>query len=113
VLGCSNAWEESSLTWDNAPLNETGVLDTVQVNGLEQYYELDVTDYVRLQAGENNEVSFLVTGSDYENVLMIINSKEHSCNPPLLVLSTEAGDRILPSSLEDGLVLLSDSFNDP
>ncbi|CAM3404283.1 polysaccharide lyase family 8 super-sandwich domain-containing protein [Marinicrinis lubricantis] len=85
VLGSGNQWSETELTWNNAPPYESSVLDAVFINGMEKYYELDVTDYVKQQlAGGRNEVTLVLAGTDYENILLPIHSKEHSYGSPQL-----------------------------
>ncbi|MGE7825678.1 polysaccharide lyase family 8 super-sandwich domain-containing protein [Paenibacillus sp. NPDC093718] len=86
VLGAGDGWNEQDMTWLNAPAEETGPLDSVMVNGMERYYEWDVTDYVRSQLAGDRTATLVVTGADYEGVNLALHSKEHSYGAPQLVI---------------------------
>ncbi|MBP1891388.1 hypothetical protein J2Z18_000457 [Paenibacillus lactis] len=86
VLGAGDGWNEQDMTWLNAPAEETGPLDWVWINGMEQYYEWDVTEYVRGQLAGDRTATLVVTGADYEGVNLALHSKEHSYGTPQLVI---------------------------
>lgn len=55
----SNAWDEGTITWNNSPVNSYYPLATTYVSSAAQFWEWDVTNYVRNQriAGKT-ELSF-------------------------------------------------------
>ena len=98
ALGSGNGWTEHGITWNNAPSYESSVLDNVTVNAMEQYYELDVTEYVRRKALDEGFATLVVTGTDYENVNLALHSREHSYRKPQLVIEGEfsSGTSVIP-----------------
>jgi hyaluronate lyase len=86
ATGADNSWAEGTITWNNAPLPNTGVLDSVWVNGREQVYELDVTDYIRGRLARDRQATLVLSGTDYESLAMSIHSKEHSYGGPQLLV---------------------------
>ncbi|WP_309119960.1 polysaccharide lyase family 8 super-sandwich domain-containing protein [Paenibacillus sp.] len=86
AFGAGNEWSEQDIRWDNAPAAETGALDWTIVNGMEQYYEMDVTEYVRGKAADGGTATLIVAGTDYEDVNLALHSKEHSYRGPQLVI---------------------------
>lgn len=76
-----NAWEESSITWNNKPapgstLAQTSVATT-------DWYEWDITDYV--QGKEGQVISVVMTSSSSAEAAF--NSKENTANPLELVIN--------------------------
>ncbi|WP_158299203.1 polysaccharide lyase family 8 super-sandwich domain-containing protein [Paenibacillus antri] len=86
AYGAGNGWTEQDIRWDNAPAAETGALDWTFVNGMERYYELDVTEYVRGKAADVGTATLMVAGTDYEDVNLALHSREHSYRGPQLAI---------------------------
>ncbi len=92
VIGANgdNMWDENTLTWNmaesNYPPSSTGPLDTVIVNGTAQYYEFDVSDYVRKRKLTASLLTIIVYSDLNENQLVAFNSKDNAANPPQLLI---------------------------
>ncbi|QRR01458.1 CBM96 family carbohydrate-binding protein [Dyadobacter sandarakinus] len=85
----TDTWAESAINQSNAPAASTASLGFAAVNNVYQYYEIDVTSYVRArqQAGEAL-VSLLLNDPNSRNTRLIFNSREAASNPPQLVIQT-------------------------
>lgn len=81
-----NTWNESTLTWNNAPAMQTTALDQTVLTDTEQYYDFDVTDYVAGKALTNATVSFGLKGFSGEHKSLNFSSRE-SANKPILIIS--------------------------
>jgi hypothetical protein len=94
----NDTWTESGITWNNAPGASTASLSTVSVNDQGQYYELDVTDYVRSQAGGDKVLTLLIKDPNTQNKNLAFNSKENLQNAPKLIITNTpvAKDSIPP-----------------
>lgn len=78
VYGCSDTWNESSLTWRNKPYRSSRLASTNVRAGTPRKYALDVTEYVRGQQADGL-VSFAILGSPtYAGRLARIMSRESS-----------------------------------
>ncbi len=101
VYEISDDWDEETVTWSTAPLsgNVLGVIDFI---ASDIYYEWDITDYYRSQlvAGDSI-ISIALFDANNNNQKIAFNSKEAGINPPLLVISGQAG-----SSLELAQVMV-------
>ena len=86
----NDTWTENSITWNNAPLASGAALSTVSVSGQLQYYELDVTGFVQTQLAGDKVVSFLLKDAANKSLNLGFNSKEHTANPPQLIIQTVA-----------------------
>lgn len=86
VFGAGNDWSETGLNYANAPkpIKRVG---SIAVDKKGQYYELDVTAFVKsqLSAGEK-EVSFRLSDQKRVNNGIHFNTKEATSNKPLLVI---------------------------
>ena len=74
-----DTWEESSLTWNNQP-GYTELLTTFNVEASDAGGALliDVTDYVKAEAGQDGQVSFALVPPTGSTKLIRIESKESS-----------------------------------
>ncbi|WP_054023591.1 polysaccharide lyase family 8 super-sandwich domain-containing protein [Bacillus sp. FJAT-28004] len=86
VIGTSNDWTESGITWNNAPTTASSVLSSVYVNNTAGYYEFDVTGFVGSQRLEGAASFMLFTDGD-EDKTISLNSKESASFKPQLVIS--------------------------
>lgn len=77
-------WTETSITWNNAP-SPTSEIASATISAASQYYEFDVTDYVKEQV-DATEVTFIITGANNEDIYLDFNSREKGENPPQLVI---------------------------
>ncbi|QRR01434.1 CBM96 family carbohydrate-binding protein [Dyadobacter sandarakinus] len=84
-----DSWTETGITKQNAPAASTASLGFVAVNDVYQYYEIDVTSFVKAQqqSGETL-VSLLLNDPSNQNTRLIFNSKEAGSNFPQLVIQT-------------------------
>jgi hypothetical protein len=65
-------------------------LSSVGVTDVKQYYELDVSSYVKAQlAASDVVVSFMLVDPNLRNTGLVFNSRENSANPPQLILQTQ------------------------
>jgi hypothetical protein len=82
VYGVSNTtWSETGITWNNKPASGAAVGDLTVAGTTPQWYELDVTSYVRQQkiAGAS-AVSFALTAPTSTDAWIVFNSDEASSN---------------------------------
>jgi len=84
----NDTWTESGITYSNAPAALTTPSGSAGVTNMAQYYELDVTDYVKTQFDADKVVSFLVKDPANQNKNLVFNSKENNTNRPQLVIDT-------------------------
>jgi hypothetical protein len=92
----NDSWTESGIIKSNAPAASTPLLGFAAVNDVYQYYEIDVTSYIKAQqqAGESI-VSLLLNDPNKQNIRVFFNSKEAVSNPPQLVIqTTNSGARL-------------------
>ncbi|WP_161597185.1 CBM96 family carbohydrate-binding protein [Dyadobacter flavalbus] len=82
-----DSWSENFITSVNAPVASTPKLGFVPVSNMFQYYEIDVTGYVKEQQQAGDAlVSFLLTDSSNRNTRLVFNSRENLANPPQLIM---------------------------
>ncbi len=83
-------WTEDGVTYANAPATGATALGTASITpGAGQWFEFDVTAYVRAQlAGGATHVGFALRGAAKTNLIALFNSREAESNPPELVVST-------------------------
>ncbi len=88
VRGVENDnWTETGINWQNAPSGNRKILDSAYVNNQLQYYELDVTDFIRTQLNGDKVASFQLTNPADQNVRLFFNSRESAANPPQLIFT--------------------------
>ncbi|KAA6439301.1 DNRLRE domain-containing protein [Dyadobacter flavalbus] len=82
-------WIENMIVKNNAPVASTPSLGYAAVNDLYQYYEIDVTSYVKAQqqSGENL-VSLMLADPNNRNTRLVFSSREEGVYPPQLVIQT-------------------------
>jgi hypothetical protein len=81
-----DTWTEMGITWLNAPGSATALLASTAVSTT-QYYELDVTGYVKAQLVGDKMASFVLRNATAKNLKLAFNSKEAATNPPQLVIT--------------------------
>jgi len=84
----NDTWTETGITFTNAPAASTAALGLVGVKNLANYYELDVTDYIKTQVAGDKIVTLLLKDATNQNSNLLFNSRENSRNKPQLVIST-------------------------
>ncbi len=92
----NDTWTESGITRNNAPAASTTALSSVAVNNQKKYYELDVTNDVKIQFTGDKTASFLIKDPSNQNINLAFNSKENTQNPPQLFITTADGDVTSP-----------------
>jgi hyaluronate lyase len=91
-----NDWTETGLNWNNAPAS-TAEIASSTISTTANYYEFDVTDYVKNHL-DQKEVTFILTGTGKQDIYMDFNSKEKGENPPqLLINSSDDGTTVNPN----------------
>ena len=81
----TNTWSSTDITWNNAPANGTAIT-TIPVTTTAQYYEFDVTAYLRSQiATGSTSVAFVLT--EGSGAIITLNSSNNAANKPQLVLA--------------------------
>ncbi|WFB61580.1 DNRLRE domain-containing protein [Paenibacillus sp. BR1-192] len=79
----NNSWTESTMTWKNKPaLRE--VIGSFTAVRPAQWYEVDVTDYIRKQTVNGGIASIGLKQSAPIGLVVDLNSKENSVYPPRL-----------------------------
>lgn len=87
-----NVWEESTLTWNNRPDKESGLIGTVTIPGGSNkgWVSLDVTSFIQDRQAEDKIASFAVAGSNalirIESSTTYINDSSGKQAKPYLVL---------------------------
>lgn len=83
-----DTWDDATVTWNTAPaegdLITSEAFATDQIN---EYFEFDVTEYVKAQLAGDNVASFSIFDQNADNVDSRFNSKEATDNLPELVIS--------------------------
>lgn len=111
-----DSWDESTMTWNTGSPNHdatgysvTGVgtsaflQDEKTINAIGQYYEVDVTDYVKNQyLAQDKIISFLVAGKDLTSKNVVYASSEATANKPELIITRQ--DTIVTNPVEDGYI---------
>jgi hypothetical protein len=85
----NDTWTETAITWLNAPGAATALLASTAVSR-SQYYDLDVTGYVKAQLAGDKTASFVLKNATGKNIKLAFNSKENATNSPQLVITTAA-----------------------
>ncbi|QRR02499.1 CBM96 family carbohydrate-binding protein [Dyadobacter sandarakinus] len=93
VYGVDNdAWTETGITWNNAPQGIAAADGYVNVNSTQDFYEVDVTRYVRQQTETDRLVSFVLKNPTAKNRRLAFDSRENtSGNAPKLIVVTREG----------------------
>lgn len=88
VLGMDDdSWTENGITWNNAPIAVTGNYGFRIVSKNPDFYELNVTDFIRQQVSGDKVASLLLEWNS--NNRTYFNSRENSLNPPQLLINTD------------------------
>lgn len=101
----NNAWDESSITFNNEPASDATSLSSVDINNTATYYELDVTDFVNGRLLANNAVSIAVKAKNSSNTTISLSSKE-GAHTPQLIIDTTAATGNLPPGKSYGLLFV-------
>lgn len=95
----NTTWIESgmgSITWNNAPILESEV-GTVNMNTTQQYYEIDVSNYIAEQI--DTAGGLISIGLNVSSNTVSINSKEAASNKPELIVKMVEGVPKVPQNL--------------
>ena len=79
-------WSENSVTWDNVQ-PEGDAIATINIGADNQWYEWNVTDYVR--ENENQPISFVFYGETNGSSVLRFSSKEGDNAPELRILTRD------------------------
>ncbi|MBD0256025.1 MAG: DNRLRE domain-containing protein, partial [Cytophagales bacterium] len=90
-------WEENTITWNNAPVATGAKRGGVDVTDALQYYQMDVTDYVKEQLAGDKIVSLMLANTELQNRVMDFNSKENSAFRPELIITGFGADTEPPT----------------
>lgn len=85
----NNIWEENTITWNNAPQIPIGTENTAIITNSSNYFELDVTQFVKARAADGQMVSLLLLDTARQNRLLAFHSKERGVNMPQLLIETD------------------------
>ncbi|MEO5647419.1 MAG: DNRLRE domain-containing protein, partial [Chitinophagaceae bacterium] len=88
AFSTTNAWTESTLTWANAP-QLTSTLATSVIVSKFNYYEWDVTEYIKQSIGAGTLTSLVVSDANLSDNLVEFSSRE-ALNKPELVITPVA-----------------------
>ncbi|WP_158069982.1 CBM96 family carbohydrate-binding protein [Cnuella takakiae] len=90
VKGITNdTWEENKITWNNAPVIPSSTENTAVITNTSNYYELDVTEFVKQRAAGGNMISLLLLDTARQNKMLAFHSRERGTNPPQLLIETD------------------------
>ncbi|WP_221392199.1 ELWxxDGT repeat protein [Dyadobacter sp. NIV53] len=81
-----DSWIETDITWNNAPVFSGSALGSVNVNGSAEYYEIDVTPFIKSELAGDKVASLVLTNPDNQNARLIFNSRESKANRPQLII---------------------------
>lgn len=115
----SNAWEETTITYNNKPAPSGSALATTTLTGTTGvYYEWDITQQIALlRAAGINTISLLVRNVNVtSNSRILFNSKDASVNRPELVISNSPlriADELAQLSVQDELLYEINIFPQP
>jgi hypothetical protein len=86
----TTSWTETGITWNTKPVAGASPLASVTItNNVAQWYEWDVTAYVKAEkAAGRNVVSFVLKNTSPAATFTTFNSKEAAANQPQLILRT-------------------------
>ncbi len=90
-------WEENTITWNNAPVVAGAKRGSVEVTDALQYYQLDVTAYVKEQLAGDKTLSLVLANPELQNRVMDFNSKENAANRPELIITGFGADTEPPT----------------
>lgn len=97
VYGVDNdAWTETGITSNNAPAASTSSLNSLTVANQGNYYEVDVTDYVKAQINGDKVVSLLIKDPNTQNKNVELVSRDNSQNTPRLIITNNVNDQTPP-----------------
>ncbi|WP_221392753.1 malectin domain-containing carbohydrate-binding protein [Dyadobacter sp. NIV53] len=97
----NDTWKENTIVYSNAP-SLSRKLGSVIVDTNAKYYEIDVTDFVKQQAGGDKTASFVLSNPDKQNSLVVLNSRENTENQPQLIVEySTVADVAVRSGQED------------
>jgi hypothetical protein len=85
-----NTWQESGITWNNAPANAADPLTVVTVGPATKFYEFDVTDYVKSH-WQDEALSFAFLGQVHNQQITFASKEQNAAGvgrEPRLVLRT-------------------------
>ena len=82
----SDNWAEDSVTWDNVQ-PEGDAIATINIGADNQWYEWNVTDYVR--ENQNQPISFVFYGETTGSSILRFSSKEGDNAPELRILTRD------------------------
>jgi hypothetical protein len=88
VFGSSDSnWSESTLTWSNRPVADTGPLGSIEVSGTSpEWYTLDLTTYLQARRADGaTEVTLILKGVTDSLPYASFDSRETSHGPRLVV----------------------------
>jgi len=84
----TDTWTETGITFNNAPAAATPALDTLVVNNIAKYYEVDITAYVQAELAGDKTVSLFLKDPFTKNTNLVFNSRENIANNPQLVVTS-------------------------
>jgi hypothetical protein len=89
VWSASNAWDETTLTWNNKPGTTGGPLATSTVNSITQnWWEWDLTSFLKSEkAAGRNTVTLVLKGTTNATPVAIFKSDDAASNVPQLYIT--------------------------
>ncbi|MGG1556081.1 DUF7594 domain-containing protein [Paenibacillus ferrarius] len=102
--GGQDGWAESTMNWGSKPESEF-LLGRFNVTPTAGWYEVDVTSYIRKQAGEDGTATLILTQETSPGYVVTFKSKEDSLHKPQLIVSDTAVQPDAPSWSADSALL--------
>ena len=86
----STSWDETTLTYNNAPEWEVGPIAVTRFSGTQEYHEFDVSEFAYLMG--DGPISFVIRPTPAEQWTLNTNSGENGTNPPELIVTYGSGN---------------------
>jgi hypothetical protein len=96
----TDAWTETAINWNNAPVAGT-LIATTAITAAGVYYEWNVTSYVQSQAAGDGIVSLVFSDAATTNAQIIFSSKEATANKPQLVVTSGTKSAFVNSDIQE------------
>ncbi len=85
IYETDTAWNELTITWNNAPALKTSVITATTVTVNPQWYSWDITSFLQQKIDSGyKKVSFRFSAEVITQQQFVFNSSENTTNPPVL-----------------------------
>lgn len=78
-------WAVDTITWDNAPKIVRRVLKGNPITDVQRYYDFDITELAQQEFAGDKTLSFMITGSDYDDIVLNVGTRACANYPQLVI----------------------------